>query len=384
MADRKPLVLVAGQVQEMPAGDSISGADLLHPATNGGLRDVTTSVGTGTLTLDTTPPAGYADLGTTYTDGQSVDYCIQGTSGEWEVGTGTLVVTGSSTIDPYWASTTLLLRGEGVNNGTTFSDSSTSANAITRYGSAVTSTAQAKYGTASIKLNGTTDYISSPHNVGSTFGSGNFTVEGWVYPTNLAGVPCFYVQQSNTVADNNNIGVFSYITAAGEFSADIRSGLTVYTAISPAGAVVTNAWQHLAIVRNGTTLKCYVNGVERGSVAVAATAVNNPGDVPRCLVGVYSYGGLNNLFTGYIDDLRVTKGVARYTGNFTPAITQIGTVVAGAQSISRGLVRASSNGGALVNFSAGTKQVFALPYARSARSGALGRQYANSRAFALP
>lgn len=368
MAARNPLVLVSGQVQELPAGDTVNGgaeSELLHPAVTNGVRDTTTGVGTGALVLAASPPTGYAAFSSAYVDSQALDYCVQGATGEWEVGTGVY----SADPYPYFSSISLLLHGNGTNGGTTFPDSSNVNGSVTYAGGIQTSTAQIKMGSASLLFNGTSGYLSVPANTALVLGTDDFTIEAWVYPTSFSTI--------RVITGNSSAAAETNITLA------INANGTVYVAsyytiwITSSSALSLNTWSHVACVRSGSTMTLYINGVSVGS----ATHSNNLSGNLIWIVGRDPSAG-QRYFSGHIDELCVTKGVARYTSAFSPPTNEFTST--GVPSLVRSLVRASSNAGALVNFSAGTKQVFDLPHAANTRNAGLGRQYAHARAFALP
>ena len=79
----------------------------------------------------------------------------------------------------------------------------------------------------------------------------------------------------------------------------------------------TSQWYHIAVVRNGSTVTIYRDGISVGSGS--DTVSHNPSTATTLMIGGGSATGFNNFyFNGYLDDLRITKGYARYTSNFTP------------------------------------------------------------------
>jgi hypothetical protein len=87
------------------------------------------------------------------------------------------------------------------------------------------------------------------------------------------------------------------------------------------GSVPTNQWNHIALVRNSGTFTLYINGssATSSSAVTAATALFN-GTVHQ--IGALNSSGYGTFFVGYIDEVRVTRGVARYTSTFTPDTNQ--------------------------------------------------------------
>jgi len=189
---------------------------------------------------------------------------------------------------------------------------SAAKNVLETVGNAQVSTTQAKWGTTAIYLDGTGDYAkfqtTSAANYNFTFGSGDFTIEMWVYPSNTSTV-CVLVGQS----DNATIGGGSFLIRING-NVDFYSGGTAYTCTGASPSA--NQWSHIAYVRNGTSLKTYLNGTQAGTATLpsSTTAMNVGSTNYPPILGAYSDG--SGAFTGYIDDVRISK-FARYTANFT-------------------------------------------------------------------
>jgi hypothetical protein len=217
--------------------------------------------------------------------------------------------------DPDFANVSLLLHGDGTNGSTTIVDSSPSPKTVTAFGDAQISTAQSRFGGASIVFDGSGDYLSATPDADYAVGTGDFTVEAWIYPTSF---PITYNTVAATRGLAGNINAWSW-------SVKDDGTLMVYTSNfayqgTDTGAVALNTWSHVALVRSGTSLQVYVDGV--ANRATPATVANDFTDETLWIGttgGVATGGGSGgDPFTGYIDDLRITKGVARYTSNFTP------------------------------------------------------------------
>ena len=210
--------------------------------------------------------------------------------------------------------TTLLLNGT---NGSIID--STARNFLSTLGNTQIRNNIKRYDNASLFFDGSGDNLSAGALVSSpqlSFGTGNFTIEGWFY---------FNDVNSRAALINQGWGDSGYDTQGG-FTFDIAGisagqvSLAVGTMnagafwIANAGSFVTGTWYHIALVRNGTNISIYSNGQSIGSntLTSASTIVGNMG---KLHIGSYSGNSLN--FNGYIDDFRVTKGIARYTSNFT-------------------------------------------------------------------
>jgi hypothetical protein len=200
----------------------------------------------------------------------------------------------AETTDPDFASVSLLLHMDGSNGSTTFTDSSSSALSITANGNAQISTAQSKFGGASGLFDGSGDYLSfSALSIGS---STDATLECWVYLNSVADAGIF----GTTFSGNWQL----LAVLSGKLYA-YWNGVEVEEATA---SITTNTWHHVAITRASGTLRLFVNGTLRAS---ASSSTSNT-TVSRIANTTYR-GDLN----GYVDDARVTIGVARYTASFT-------------------------------------------------------------------
>jgi len=178
-------------------------------------------------------------------------------------------------------------------------DAAVQNNAIT-VGSAQASITQYQWSPTSIRLNGTSDYLDLGTNQAFVMGSGNWTVEGWVYPTSTSAGHWMYLQGNASAFAAVRIGcqsnqVFLLISTNGTTNT-VSSGLV--------GSVPINAWTYLAVTRSGTTVTLYVNGTSvYTSTALGTSAL---------MTGTYNLVGRidpTNLqyFTGYVQDVRITK-----------------------------------------------------------------------------
>jgi hypothetical protein len=215
--------------------------------------------------------------------------------------------------DPNFANVSLLLHGDGTNGSTTITDNSPSPKTMTAVGNAQISTAQSKFGGAGILFDGSGDRITTPSNSDFAFGTGDFTVEAWV--REVARVQYAALIE---IGDHLTSGII-FLTNGGT-SANGRIGIYCGNAggngffgFQIAGSL--NNWNHIAYIRSSGQLTCYVNGIGGSSVSFTF----NHTSTSTVTIGSRAGGtGGNYDFNGYIDDLRITKGVARYTANFTP------------------------------------------------------------------
>jgi hypothetical protein len=181
----------------------------------------------------------------------------------------------------------------------------TAKNVLETVGNAQISTSVSKFGGGSISFDGTSNTgIKAPAGNLFTFGSGAFTVEFWVRFNSVAAdqavlnvtgttnVLTFYVLST---------GSLNYYLSSNGSSYDIASGVSV-------GSISTGQWYRVALVRSGNTFTPYLN-TTAGTTSTSSSALATPSSGTFLHLGM-SVAGTSN-FNGYIDDVRVTRGVAR-------------------------------------------------------------------------
>lgn len=227
--------------------------------------------------------------------------------------------------DPNFENVTLLLHGDGTNGGqnNTFVDGSTNNFTITRNGNTTQGTFSPYGDNWSNYFDGTGDYLTTPDNAAFDMGTGDFTIECWVY---IAG-------NSATNNDGNRFaGLFSTYPGSGTLtnayalelignSTTTGTGLAFYNWQSSTQSSVTvtttvsqNSWHHIAVARSGTTTKLFLDGSEVASGTLGNQTVNSGNQITVGRLGYVSY---LEAFNGYISNLRVLKGTAQYTGSYT-------------------------------------------------------------------
>lgn len=210
--------------------------------------------------------------------------------------------------DAYADYVKLLMRFDGANNSTVFTDESPNHFVPVVTGSPVISTTQSKFGGSSLYLNG-----SSWLTIGNTnrfTETGDFCIEFWFYgPSN---------PYSGLVTQGSSYSVFNALTimthaGSGSYVGDVING-SFYWVMGGTNVIPANTWTHVAYSRSGTTCRVFING---SLVEITTLAVNTlTCDTPLSI----GYGPTWGNCIGYIDDLRITVGVPRYTANFTPVI----------------------------------------------------------------
>ena len=206
--------------------------------------------------------------------------------------------------------TSLLL--SGTNSGIF---DSAAKNVAETVGNAQVSTTQAKWGTTSMYFDGTGDNLSFPSNNLYNFGSSDFTIEFWFYPPSISYGAILY--STNNGSKTDVFAIYSY----GSGQSPANSIVSLVTASGGGawslfnnqnlGSTTAATWQHVALVRNGSTFKGYINGVAGFTVTSSSAIASFNG------FSIASNGASGDYLTGYIDDLRITR-YARYTADFTP------------------------------------------------------------------
>lgn len=168
----------------------------------------------------------------------------------------------------------------------------------------------------SVSFDGNGDYLTLPTGTSLQLNTQDFTIEAWVYPTARVTNSAYIISQSSYGVGTDFV---FWITSTGILQFYMLSG-GANNIVTSTGTVPLNAWTHVAIVRSGSLFRLYINGVNDGSLtgsqnitntytpATIANSTNNTGSV---------------YFPGQISNLRVTRGVAVYTTNFTPATSAL-------------------------------------------------------------
>jgi RHS repeat-associated protein len=227
-------------------------------------------------------------------------------------GANTIANVAVTMADPNWSKVSLQVHADGADGSTTFTDTS-GKSTVTANGTARVQTAVAKFGTGALQTNygGTVGWLSVPYNAGIDLSSGDFTVECWLYETaansaivmNMASGTGYYPWQLY-IGSGGNLGLRGFANGGG--------ASTVYDIAGP--VVSLNVWHHVAAVRAGSSLTLYLDGVAVGSATYSGALYSNNSDA----LSIGAYGSGTYGFAGDVDEIRITKGVARYTAAFAP------------------------------------------------------------------
>lgn len=225
--------------------------------------------------------------------------------------------------DPHFASVVFLAGFDGTDGSTTFNDESNSNHTLTAIGNAQIDTAQKKFGTASLLLDGTGDVVTVANSADFQFGSGQFTVElfarlsfilsGGSQSRFLAALYETDSQRSwamRAVTDLSGNARISFI-----YSTNGTSGTPHDFDIAAPEVWQTGVWHHIAMDRDASNVwRIYVDGVMAGKVTISSTLHASTG---KLSIGDFLTGGApgGTAWQGWIDEIRITKGVARYASD---------------------------------------------------------------------
>jgi hypothetical protein len=251
-------------------------------------------------------------------------------------------------------STVLLMRGVGdsTTKNASFDDVSDANNTITVSGTPYQGTfSPYQSGGYSMRLDGTGDYLTVPSSADFNMGSGNFTIECWVYPTTISTQAI--IDQRST--DSEAVPLI-WLHTDGYFYYYV-SGSNRITGTS--GSVKANQWYHVAITRTGSSTKMFVNGIQDGSTYSDSTTYIQGSTLH---IGK-RYASTAYNFTGFISDFRIVKGTAVYTANFTPPTAPL-TAISGTELLisAKSMLRDGSSDNHLVQVSGNPEMRPFTPY----------------------
>ena len=221
-------------------------------------------------------------------------------------------LTGATVGDVHFPKVSLLLPFDGSNGATSTTDSSNNNSTVTFVGTSQISTAQSKFGGSSMLFDGDSDYLTVTNSSFSTFNASGatLTIELWVYFNSISGQQDF---------------VMNYANSSGGLVIRKTTGHVIQTNLSGDGADITGTttmsagqWYHVALSGSDGSYKLFLNGTQEGSTYTGSLGA---GSSTYQIGAFYWSGSLYGPVNGYLDDIRFTAGLARYTSNFTPPTT---------------------------------------------------------------
>jgi hypothetical protein len=199
-------------------------------------------------------------------------------------------------------------------------------NNLETVGNAQVSTSVKKYGTGSLSFNGTTDYLTEPQNTLYDLGSGDFTIEMWINFTSLTNtiIAKWWTGGQQWVIQQRQGGLDSITNQHWAFVCNNGSTINAQFQESSTTSVATGTWYYIALVRSGSNFYLFRNGNQIGSTYTSSNAITATTD-PLTIGRFANASSSDAVLNGYIDDLRITKGLARYVQPFTPPTAALPT-----------------------------------------------------------
>lgn len=229
-----------------------------------------------------------------------------------------LSVTDATVGDAHFPKVEALLPFNGTNGATSTTDLSDRGNTVTFANTAQISTAQSKFGGSSLLLDGDSDYVDLPQATNQLV-SEDFTIEFWF--------------RINSGAGSETVGLFGSYYTGGSGKGMLMQSTATYNQVffqwhygasdwaylnqtqGTRTALSNNTWYHVAVTRSGSTWRLFLNGTQEDSVT-QSSYITDSGSTTR-LGGYGPSDSASHRLNGYIEDFRITRGVARYTSNFT-------------------------------------------------------------------
>lgn len=218
--------------------------------------------------------------------------------------------------------TKLLLHCNGTDASTSFPDASDAGHTFTANNGAQVDTADKKFGTGSLLLDGDNDSVTAPsHSDWDLQLTASFTLDFWIKKNGTVGAWVVLLKRGNILSPFNGWKlVFDNLTEKVSFTSGNGNGGVI------ASEAIGTGWIHIALVhdKTGDTLRIYYDGVQKGT-ATASTAMDfanfAEGDDVLSIGEDTNFVGTRN-FNGWIDEIRLTKGTALWTTGFTPPISE--------------------------------------------------------------
>lgn len=181
-------------------------------------------------------------------------------------------------------------------------------------GNANISTGSYEFGGSSVVFNGV-GCIDTPDSPDFAFGNGDFTIDFWTRRA-TTGAQIYLFGQTGAAIVLSSASIYAYFQSDNRIFVSVSDGSSFY-GISATNAIAeTTTWHHIAIVRSGTTLYLFIDGINNGTAATLGSAALN--DSPNRFAIGRAGEFTSSPYTGWIDEFRISKGIARWTANFTP------------------------------------------------------------------
>lgn len=217
---------------------------------------------------------------------------------------------------PPFSSVILLMHANGVDGSTAFVDSSSYANPMNAGATAHLSTAQPKFGSAAATGFGLANNgLRVPDAAIFNFATVDWTIELWAWANTLSGRSGLLEKSDAFVTTNDPYFLRVQTSGAVQAVGNYFDNTLAYNLVSAPGLITLNTYHFVTLQRAGNTVTLFVDGIAQGSATLTKNLAATSNSL---LIGGVQDSSSDRALDGYIDDLRITRGYARYTGNFTP------------------------------------------------------------------
>lgn len=212
----------------------------------------------------------------------------------------------------------------GTDGQTSATDISQSGRTITFGGTAQLDTDYPKFGTSALLLDGNSDWVSIPSSTDFDFGSNDFTVEFFIRPKLITATEMIITLNPDTDIDvSGSAGFICFIKNDGSIGVGMSSAgnswdIVYSNPLTDPGVLVADVYKHVAIVRNGSNMLCFVNGALEGTVALNTGNMTPTSGGRANLIGRFSH---QMFYEGHLDSVQIRTG-ARYTTTFSPPTSE--------------------------------------------------------------
>jgi hypothetical protein len=215
--------------------------------------------------------------------------------------------------------TKILLHFDGDDAATVLTDVNAggSSHTWTAAGNAQIDTAQSKFGGASAAFDGTGDWITASDSDDFALGSGDWSVDCWFRVNAAGGTALRLCGQSDAAQTAADSSFFIERTTGNVISAQVSNGstFTTITGTTQFTNAVNTGWHHVALVRTGNILKLFIDGAQEGGDGALTGSV--PNSTAGLAIGIRGDGATTSPWNGWIDEFRLSVGIARWTSAFT-------------------------------------------------------------------
>lgn len=225
----------------------------------------------------------------------------------------------SGATDPYWSSVVLLVDASARSDGSTPSDIDVKGKTPTYVGGAQCDTSDYVFGSSSLYFDGSGDWMYFADAADFEMGAGDWTYEYWAKRDGAQTASAMIISQAAATGANYTVQSYSFYPTNRPYAFVGRGAGGTPDGYVGGQVSLTNeefsSWAHIAIVRSGSTIYWFSRGVLGGSAAFTYTLFNASAPM---VIGNELYNTSSYPWKGWIDQIRITKGVGRYTANFTP------------------------------------------------------------------